>query len=251
MTVKHRLENRKLKLLVTFSNVVSFAERFLQFCAIKFTNSSQKFRVYQKIFFLEPRQNIDNRRGIFNFSVQRSCQTFRGPINERGESDGIRHRQGEYVRILGLGRRKIFTVVGHRSLHIVVHWIRKFREITRRSLLFGSAFFVRPFGKKCKFSISISNERGWKSIKGRFLKFFLKAPVLLALIGIWYHNFYGAETHALLPYDQYLHRFAAYFQQGDMESNGKWVERTLNFLTSILINYGTNTIGPKRARQRR
>lgn len=52
------------------------------------------------------------------------------------------------------------------------------------------------------------------------------APVILALLGIWYHNFYGCETHALLPYDQYLHRFAAYFQQGDMESNGKYVTRS-------------------------
>ncbi|XP_018575944.1 glucose-6-phosphate isomerase [Anoplophora glabripennis] len=52
------------------------------------------------------------------------------------------------------------------------------------------------------------------------------APIILALLGIWYSNFYGAETHALLPYDQYLHRFAAYFQQGDMESNGKYVTRS-------------------------
>ncbi|XP_049880373.1 glucose-6-phosphate isomerase-like [Pectinophora gossypiella] len=52
------------------------------------------------------------------------------------------------------------------------------------------------------------------------------APVILALLGIWYSNFHGAETHALLPYDQYLHRFAAYFQQGDMESNGKYVTRS-------------------------
>lgn len=51
-------------------------------------------------------------------------------------------------------------------------------------------------------------------------------PVILAMLGIWYNNFYGAETHALLPYDQYLHRFAAYFQQGDMESNGKFVTRS-------------------------
>ena len=50
-------------------------------------------------------------------------------------------------------------------------------------------------------------------------------PVLLALIGIWYNNFYGAETEAILPYDQYMHRFAAYFQQGNMESNGKYVDR--------------------------
>ena len=50
-------------------------------------------------------------------------------------------------------------------------------------------------------------------------------PVLMALLGIWYNNFFGANTHAILPYDQYLHRFAAYFQQGDMESNGKYVDR--------------------------
>jgi len=50
-------------------------------------------------------------------------------------------------------------------------------------------------------------------------------PVLLALIGIWYNNFHGAQTEAILPYDQYLHRFPAYFQQGNMESNGKSVDR--------------------------
>lgn len=51
-------------------------------------------------------------------------------------------------------------------------------------------------------------------------------PVIQALLGIWYNNFFGAETHALLPYDQYLHRMPAYFQQADMESNGKYVSRT-------------------------
>jgi glucose-6-phosphate isomerase len=50
-------------------------------------------------------------------------------------------------------------------------------------------------------------------------------PVILALLGIWYNNFFGSETHAILPYDQYLHRFAAYFQQADMESNGKSVDK--------------------------
>ncbi|MCY1722426.1 glucose-6-phosphate isomerase [Prolixibacteraceae bacterium Z1-6] len=50
-------------------------------------------------------------------------------------------------------------------------------------------------------------------------------PVILALIGIWYNNFYGAESEAILPYDQYMHRFSAYFQQGNMESNGKYVDR--------------------------
>lgn len=51
-------------------------------------------------------------------------------------------------------------------------------------------------------------------------------PVLLALIGIWYVNFFDAHTEAILPYDQYLHRFAAYFQQGNMESNGKSTDRS-------------------------
>lgn len=50
-------------------------------------------------------------------------------------------------------------------------------------------------------------------------------PVILALIGIWYNNFFGAETETILPYDQYLHRFPAYFQQGNMESNGKSIDR--------------------------
>lgn len=56
-------------------------------------------------------------------------------------------------------------------------------------------------------------------------------PVLLALIGIWYNNFFGAASEAILPYDQYLHRFAAYFQQGNMESNGKSIDREGNPVT--------------------
>ncbi|MGX5819176.1 glucose-6-phosphate isomerase [Chitinophaga lutea] len=51
-------------------------------------------------------------------------------------------------------------------------------------------------------------------------------PVLMALIGLWYGNFFDADSEAILPYDQYMHRFAAYFQQGNMESNGKYVDRT-------------------------
>jgi len=50
-------------------------------------------------------------------------------------------------------------------------------------------------------------------------------PATLGLIGLWYNNFFGAQTEAILPYDQYMHRFAAYFQQGDMESDGKGVDR--------------------------
>ena len=51
-------------------------------------------------------------------------------------------------------------------------------------------------------------------------------PVVMGLLGVWYSNFFDATTHAILPYDQYMHRFAAYFQQGDMESNGKSVDRS-------------------------
>jgi glucose-6-phosphate isomerase len=50
-------------------------------------------------------------------------------------------------------------------------------------------------------------------------------PIVMGLLGIWYCNFFGASSHTILPYDQYMHRFAAYFQQGDMESNGKSVDR--------------------------
>ncbi|RYE19225.1 MAG: glucose-6-phosphate isomerase, partial [Sphingobacteriaceae bacterium] len=62
-------------------------------------------------------------------------------------------------------------------------------------------------------------------------------PVMLAMLGILYNNFFGAQTEAILPYDQYLHRFAAYFQQGDMESNGKHVDRN-----GTLIDYSTGPI---------
>lgn len=62
-------------------------------------------------------------------------------------------------------------------------------------------------------------------------------PVVMALLGIWYANFFGAESHAILPYDQYLSRFPAYFQQGDMESNGKGVTKDGAF-----VNYTTGPI---------
>ncbi|KAL7534031.1 hypothetical protein ACHAWF_004702 [Thalassiosira exigua] len=70
-------------------------------------------------------------------------------------------------------------------------------------------------------------------------------PLTLALIGIWYNNFHGAESLAILPYDQYMHRFAAYFQQGDMESNGKYVRKNgerVNVQTGPIIwgEPGTN-----------
>ena len=62
-------------------------------------------------------------------------------------------------------------------------------------------------------------------------------PVVLALLGVWYVNFWNAASQAILPYDQYMHRFAAYFQQGDMESNGKTIDRSGN-----RVNYSTGPI---------
>jgi glucose-6-phosphate isomerase len=62
-------------------------------------------------------------------------------------------------------------------------------------------------------------------------------PVLMCLLGVWYANFFGAETHAVLPYDQYLARFPAYLQQGDMESNGKSVTRTNEW-----VDYATGPV---------
>lgn len=62
-------------------------------------------------------------------------------------------------------------------------------------------------------------------------------PVILALLGVWYNNFFEAESHCILPYDQYMHRFAAYFQQGDMESNGKYIKKN-----GERVNYSTGPI---------
>ena len=63
-------------------------------------------------------------------------------------------------------------------------------------------------------------------------------PATLALVGLWNTNFLGAQTEAILPYDQYLHRFAAYFQQGNMESNGKYVDRN----GDVIRDYQTGPI---------
>lgn len=62
-------------------------------------------------------------------------------------------------------------------------------------------------------------------------------PVIMGLLGVWYNNFFGADSHAILPYDQYMHRFPAYFQQGDMESNGKRVT-----LSGQSVTYSTGPI---------
>ncbi len=89
--------------------------------------------------------------------------------------------------------------------------------------------------------------RGFHAVDNHFRSapFERNIPVIMALLGIWYVNFFGAETHAVLPYDQYLNRFAAYLQQADMESNGKSVDREgrrVDYMTGPVIwgEPGTN-----------
>lgn len=81
--------------------------------------------------------------------------------------------------------------------------------------------------------------RGAYSVDEHFRKekFDKNIPVLMALLGIWYTNFFGAQSEAILPYDQYMHRFPAYFQQGNMESNGKSTDRSGN-----PVNYATGPV---------
>jgi len=71
----------------------------------------------------------------------------------------------------------------------------------------------------------------------RTVPFEKNIPVIMGLLGIWYNNFFAADSHAILPYDQYLHRFPAYFQQGDMESNGKGVT-----ISGKPVDYSTGPI---------
>lgn len=71
----------------------------------------------------------------------------------------------------------------------------------------------------------------------RTTKFEKNIPVIMGLVGLWYTNFFGTQTEAILPYDQYMHRFAAYFQQGNMESNGKSIDRNRN-----PVNYSTGPV---------
>lgn len=93
--------------------------------------------------------------------------------------------------------------------------------------------------------ISIGYEHFMSMLKGfnaidnhfRHTPFGKNIPVIMGLLGVWYGNFFGAETHAVLPYEQYLSRFAAYLQQADMESNGKSVDRV-----GKIVSYNTGPV---------
>ena len=94
-------------------------------------------------------------------------------------------------------------------------------------------------------SLTIGYDNFEKLLKGayavdehfRYTKFTNNIPVIMALLGVWYTNFFGAQSEAILPYDQYMSRFAAYFQQGNMESNGKSVDRN-----GYEVNYSTGPV---------
>lgn len=113
--------------------------------------------------------------------------------------------------ILGLGRRQVFTLSAIGLSIALTIGYNNFEQ-----LLKGASVADEHFRKE---------------------KFDKNIPVLMALIGIWYTNFFGAQSEAILPYDQYMHRFAAYFQQGNMESNGKSVDRNGN-----PVNYATGPV---------
>jgi glucose-6-phosphate isomerase len=102
-------------------------------------------------------------------------------------------------------------------------------------------------------SLTIGYENFEELLRGAFAvdehfkneKFANNIPVIMGLLGVWYINFFGAQSEAILPYDQYMHRFPAYFQQGNMESNGKSVDRNgyeVNYATGPVIwgEAGTN-----------
>ena len=127
-------------------------------------------------------------------------QPLRGRVDQRRQGGRVRHRPGQHVRVLGLGRRPLLVPLGHRA---VAHGGHRPRAPSATcwpaSTTIDEHFRTAPFERNL--------------------------PVLLGLLGVWYDDFFGSETHAVLPYSQALSRFPAYLQQLDMESNGKSVDR--------------------------
>ena len=137
---------------------------------------------------------------------------------EKVEAFGIDTQ--EYVRVLGLGGRALFPVVGHRPADC---------RGRRHGQLSKNCWPVRT--RWTSISATAPLERN--------------IPVIMGLLGIWYNNFFGAQTQAILPYDQYLDFLADHLQQADMESNGKSVDidgRRLDYDTGPVIfgQAGTN-----------
>jgi glucose-6-phosphate isomerase len=141
--------------------------------------------------------------------------------------------------------RQLFLVVAKDDIHIKEHFIAlstNEKEVVKFGIdpanMFGFWDWVggrysltSAIGMSIALAIGFDNFKqlleGFYAMDKHFQStpFERNMPVLLALLGVWYVNFFGAESEAILPYDQYMHRFAAYFQQGNMESNGKCVDR--------------------------
>ena len=127
-------------------------------------------------------------------------QTLRGRVHQRGRGRRVRDRPGQHVRLLGLGRRPVLVRLGHRVLADGGDRARGVRRHAGRA--------STPWTSTSPPRRSSAN-----------------MPVIQGMLNVWYNNLFGAETHAVLPYSQYLARFPAYLQQLTMESNGKSVRR--------------------------
>jgi len=153
-----------------------------------------------KIWFLE---NGGNNRNIsFHFAA---LSTNLKAVKEFGIDPVNMFEFWDWVG----GRYSLWSAIGL-SIACVVGY-DNFEELLKGAFEMDEHFYNEPFDKNI--------------------------PVILALLGIWYNNFFDADSHAVLPYDQYMHRFAAYLQQGDMESNGKSTDRSGN-----PVNYQTGPI---------
>ncbi len=164
---------------------------------------------------LETMTNAHSARAVAAGFVERrrrGGQAFCRRFDQRGGSVEIRHRHGQYVWILGLGRRAVFDGLGDRAFHDAGDRPRQFpRRCSTAFIKWTSIFAPTPLERNL--------------------------PALLGLFTVWYTDFFGAQTVAVLPYEQYLKRFPAYLQQLTMESNGKHVT-----LAGAVVDYQTSPI---------
>jgi glucose-6-phosphate isomerase len=132
---------------------------------------------------------------------------FRRRVDQPRRSRALRHRPGQCLRLLGLGRRPLLAVVGDRPAAGAGRRLRQLRKAAGRGARHGRAFLLRAAAENL--------------------------PGLLALLEIWNSNFLGADNRALLPYSQSLGLLPRYLQQLEMESNGKPVDRQGSRSTAV------------------
>ena len=174
------------------------------------------FIVSSKTFTtLETMTNAQHRPRMGACHAQRRdaiAKALRGRVDQRRRSGEVRHRHGQHVRLLGLGRRRysMDSAIGLSTM--IAIGPENFRSLLAGFHAMDEHFRTAPFDSNL--------------------------PVLMGLLAVWYNDFFGAQTVAVLPYDQYLKRFPAYLQQLTMESNGKRV--TLDGVT--ITDYQTGPI---------